>query len=345
MNRDHGKGNELFNAMITILGTLAEVLAEGFRQRPKNPPDLWGVMIFIFGAAFVASYRHKFLQWLEIPPPFPWETCWVLLSFGGMAMALFVWGAVPYSTKKRYQKKLSAVGLKNAMGQVPQVTGIKILGGGREKITLDSFGVGMDSYQAKKSHIEAAFGGIVESMETGKSPRFVEIVSATMPLPSKIMFSETEGKAFRECSFVVGKSFSGILTVDLRTLPHLLIAGTTGGGKSVFFKQVLLSLLESTPKIQIYLLDLKKGVEMGIFGILPNVRVAKTEEEAVAILEHLKDEMDRRFDFWKKTIPRKFARKRTRWTELSSEWMKLQSSTPKPGATVTKRNWRKGRVS
>ena len=54
------------------------------------------------------------------------------------------------------------------------------------------------------------------------------------------------------------------MIVDLRTLPHLLVAGTTGGGKSVFFKQILISLLETNPKIQIYLLDLKKGVEMGI---------------------------------------------------------------------------------
>ena len=300
MSREGGKGNGPFDAIVTISGTLAEVLTEGFRQRPKNPLDWSGAVVFIFGAAFVASYRHKILRSLDVHPPFPWETCWAGSSFLGVASVLFVWGFAPCLAKKRHQKKLSAVGLKNATGQAPKIIGIKNLGGGREKITLDSFGVGMDSYRAKKSHIEAAFGGVVESMGTGRSPRFVEIVSATMPLPSKVMFSDVEGTSPGNATFVVGKSFSGVLKVDLRTLPHLMIAGTTGGGKSVFFKQVLLSLLASTPKIQLYLLDLKKGVEMGVFGTLPNVRVAKTEEEAVAVLECLKDEMDRRFEFLEK---------------------------------------------
>ena len=134
----------------------------------------------------------KLLHLLEVPTPFSWEACWLFLSCSSLGMVLFLWGAVSYSTRKSYEKKLTAVGLKNAMGQVPKISSVQNLGNGREKIILDSFGVGIDSYKNKKSNIEAAFGGVMESIICGNSPRFVEIISATRPLPSKIMFSEIE---------------------------------------------------------------------------------------------------------------------------------------------------------
>ena len=46
-----------------------------------------------------------------------------------------------------------------------------------------------------------------------------------------------------------------------------------------------------------YLIDLKRGVEVKEFAELPNVQVAKNEEEAVKILSVLKEEMDRRYEY------------------------------------------------
>ena len=82
----------------------------------------------------------------------------------------------------------------------------------------------------------------------------------------------------------------------IQSLPHLLISGATGGGKSVFFRSTMLSLLKSSPHIQLYLLDMKRGVEVKEFAALPNVKTAADETEATNILEALVAEMHRRYE-------------------------------------------------
>ena len=75
----------------------------------------------------------------------------------------------------------------------------------------------------------------------------------------------------------------------------MLIAGSTGSGKSVFFKQAVTALVEKTDHLQVYLLDLKGGVEMNDFSLAPNVRVICDLSEAVITLKKINDEMKRRF--------------------------------------------------
>src|SRR5690606_15051130 len=65
----------------------------------------------------------------------------------------------------------------------------------------------------------------------------------------------------------------------------------------VFFKQVLMSLLRSSPRLQMYLIDLKYGLEMIDFAAAPNVKVAKTPDEAINVLKLVNAEMQRRFEY------------------------------------------------
>ena len=63
----------------------------------------------------------------------------------------------------------------------------------------------------------------------------------------------------------------------------------------MFFKQTLLGLLSSSEHLQLYIIDLKGGLEAKEFDVFPNVKIAKTEGEAVEILASVKQEMQRRF--------------------------------------------------
>ncbi len=84
---------------------------------------------------------------------------------------------------------------------------------------------------------------------------------------------------------------------DLATAPHLLIAGTSGSGKSVALSGLIASLIERrTPhEVRIHLIDPKR-VELGAFGAAPQVeRVVTDKRDAVDVLRDAVDLMDTRY--------------------------------------------------
>lgn len=90
------------------------------------------------------------------------------------------------------------------------------------------------------------------------------------------------------------------VAIDLAKAPHMLVAGCTGSGKSVFINNVIASLLKyrSERDYQLMLIDPKKGVELGGYRGLPNVinhEVLGSAEESVRGLRYLVNEMDRRY--------------------------------------------------
>lgn len=94
------------------------------------------------------------------------------------------------------------------------------------------------------------------------------------------------------------------ISCDLAQLPHLLIAGTTGSGKSVLVKSIITSILcASTPnEVKIILVD-PKLVEFGIFSSSPFLAcdVITDVETTSLMIEDLIDEMERRYALLKKS--------------------------------------------
>lgn len=95
-----------------------------------------------------------------------------------------------------------------------------------------------------------------------------------------------------------GKNF----VEDLAQMPHLLVAGATGTGKSVFLNSLIVSILYkySPEEVRLILIDPKR-VELAVYKGLPNLLIAETIKEstqAVNVLKWLTDEMDRRYQFF-----------------------------------------------
>ncbi len=74
-------------------------------------------------------------------------------------------------------------------------------------------------------------------------------------------------------SLALGKTTNGeIFVSDLREMPHLLIAGSTGSGKSVTIHSIILSILyKSSPKAVKFILIDPKRIEMAIYNSLPHL--------------------------------------------------------------------------
>ncbi len=100
-------------------------------------------------------------------------------------------------------------------------------------------------------------------------------------------------------SFAVGKDISGQAIVgDINKLPHLLIAGTTGSGKSVCTNSLIISLLyKATPEeVRLIMVD-PKMVELGIYNGIPHllIPVVTDPKKAAGALQWAVTEMMKRY--------------------------------------------------
>ena len=99
---------------------------------------------------------------------------------------------------------------------------------------------------------------------------------------------------------VIGRTRSREIRVDLRVIPHLLIAGQTGGGKSTLLRAIITLLFLNNEHCEFILIDLKGGLEFQLFEDLDRVSVLPDIGSAVAVLEAEEAELNLRLKLLKK---------------------------------------------
>ncbi|EAV9535243.1 cell division protein FtsK, partial [Campylobacter coli] len=115
----------------------------------------------------------------------------------------------------------------------------------------------------------------------------------------EILESEVFKNAKSPLTIALGKDIVGnAFVTDLKKLPHLLIAGTTGSGKSVGINSMLLSLLyHNSPKtLRLMMID-PKMLEFSIYNDIPHLLtpVITDPKKAVNALSNMVAEMERRY--------------------------------------------------
>jgi S-DNA-T family DNA segregation ATPase FtsK/SpoIIIE len=113
-----------------------------------------------------------------------------------------------------------------------------------------------------------------------------------------VIESETFHKAKSRLTLAMGKDINGrIVTADLGSMPHILIAGSTGSGKSVAINAMIMSLLfRTTPnQVRLILVDPKR-VELGMYEGIPHLFTPIITEPKLAAnaLRNAVREMERR---------------------------------------------------
>ncbi len=150
----------------------------------------------------------------------------------------------------------------------------------------------------------AAEGTIrIEAPIPGKSVVGIEVPNASIATVSlrDVISSREFVQGASPLTFALGKDITGkIITADMTKLTHLLVAGSTGSGKSVCLNSIILSIIyKSSPEdVKILLIDPKR-VEFAPYEGLPHLvmpQIVSDTQKAINALAWAVNEMERRFD-------------------------------------------------
>lgn len=146
----------------------------------------------------------------------------------------------------------------------------------------------------------------------------------------EILESEVFKNASSPLTMALGKDIVGApFVTDLKKLPHLLIAGTTGSGKSVGINAMLLSLLyrNSPQTLRLMMID-PKMLEFSIYNDIPHLLtpVITEAKKAITALSNMVAEMERRYKIMSQT--------RTKNIESYNEKMKSEGDEQFPYIVV-----------
>lgn len=147
----------------------------------------------------------------------------------------------------------------------------------------------------------AAMSVRIEAPVPGKACIGIEVPNDHRDTVSlrELIDSEEYRKAKGKLTFAVGKDIEGnIIIGDIAKMPHMLVAGTTGSGKSVFTNSIILSILyhASSDEVKLILIDPKK-VEFPIYNKIPHLLIPVVTEplKAAGALGWAVNEMNKRY--------------------------------------------------
>ena len=175
----------------------------------------------------------------------------------------------------------------------------------RFEIQLDT-GTRVSHVTALETDIAYVLGSSNVRMETtieGKNAIGVEVPNKTIGMVSiKDLIASSRFMNHKSALAVaIGKNINDELVIaDIASMPHLLIAGSTGSGKSVMLNTILTSLLfrAHPDDVKLILVDMKR-VELNMYNEVPHMLVPRAIKEVTQTINALKwmqKEMTRRYD-------------------------------------------------
>ena len=262
------------------------------------PVKLIFLILYILGAvliwhtqADIASSTEK-IEYISPIAEFAAKNIFsTYLIIAGIAVTILILTPIG---KQSVQERLKSIGLVNHAEAVPELKR-KRKDKKNPRISIWEFtsqGIPLKVWKDKQAAIETALDITIVKMKngSGKSRVLIHAVPAVSDLPDMI---EWKDKFLSQQSFILtlGESFTGPVTMDLARVPHILLGGATGSGKSVLLK---LLLMQATKKgADVCIADFKGGVDF------PPVwhkecRMCFEEQSTLELLTELTEELEHR---------------------------------------------------
>lgn len=183
----------------------------------------------------------------------------LLFAFIG-AMYILQLIATPF-TAKTIQENLQRIGFVNSAGESPFL--LAMYKDKKENAVVMRFenrGIHIAEWDKQHASLEAALNCYIVRMEYEKNLRYTLLytVPAKRKLPPTLYWND---KLLSKENFVLvlGKGLTGDVTVNLVKTPHILLGGSTGSGKSILLKSLLMQCVKKGAVV--YIADFKGGVD------------------------------------------------------------------------------------
>lgn len=154
----------------------------------------------------------------------------------------------------------------------------------------------------------------IEAPIPGKSAIGIEVPNKEIAVVSfrEVLETDTFAKATNPLSFALGKDIAGnTILGDLAKMPHVLVAGATGSGKSVCINGIIASILfrAKPDEVKFIMID-PKMVELGVYNDIPHLfaPVVTDARRAAAALRKVVAEMEHRYELFHKAKVRDLER-------------------------------------
>lgn len=210
-----------------------------------------------------------------------------------------------YGTPKiahRIHNNFSRIGLTNSAGEIPLLLReypFYKKSTSRQVFCLDFLSCSIEKsiWEDKKTAIETALNRNIAKIEEidGKQGIRLYTVPLEQGLSDKIVWQNTMlNTQIPICKIILGESLLEQVTVDLNLTPHILIGGSTGSGKTVLLRLILMQLLKKQ-NVQVTIADFKGGVDFSnCWKQHPKCRMIFERSELLAYLDGLIIELNRR---------------------------------------------------
>ena len=261
------------------------------------------VLLYLIGAmevwrrqAAIASYAGSIELLSPIMKAGMTHAFPVYLLLGGAVLIYLL--LYPFG-RRMAKGQLQSIGLTNHAGMVPELLRKK-RDKGHPRVTIWEFrnqSIPLAEWEDNRAAIEAALDISIIKMTygKGKSRVLVYAVPAQIDLPEILCWKD---KYLSPESFVLvlGESLLGPVTVNLAHIPHILLGGSTGSGKSVLLKLLLMQAMKKGARV--YIADFKGGVD---FPPLWNrdCRICFEETDLLDLLTGLVAELERRKEIFR----------------------------------------------
>ena len=149
----------------------------------------------------------------------------------------------------------------------------------------------------------------MEAPIPGKSAIGIEVPNQDVAMVTlREVLQGTESNLDKKLLVALGRDITGAaITAELNKMPHLLVAGSTGSGKSVCINGIITSILMRTAphEVKMMMID-PKMVELNIYNGIPHLLapVVTDARKAAQALKKVVDEMERRYDLFAHTNTR-----------------------------------------